>query len=265
MDIENIQNTGDQAAIPAPQEPQQETNDGTAPATESQEQTAPEGTPATEQQDGAAASDTTPAASQEPFLVARYLKEDKPLTRAEAKDWAEKGMHYESIYNELDYIAAQSNTDVKTLVNGMRKQMEDNYRAGLVEKLGEDNDTIDKLMKVYRDEQKEKYDRLVSERATAAETKMSDRLSNEYLELKKLIGDTVPAYNELPESVKKNAAEGMNLTTAFLLYQHNEQIKIDAAKETAEAAANASAGSMKSEPNANKSADEQFLAGLWGK
>ncbi len=264
MNEENIQNTAEQAAIPAEQEPQQETNNGEVTATEPQEQPTTAETPATEQQEDGASAVETPAVSDEPFLVAKYLKEDKPLTRAEAKDWAEKGMHYQSIYDELDYIAAQSGTDVKALVGGLRKQMEEGYRKTLEDKLGDDTETIEKLMTVYRNEQKDKYDKIVAERAEQKETNMSTRLADEYIELKKRI-PTVPEFKELPESVKRDAAEGMNLTAAFLLYEHNEKIKIADAQESAQAAQNATTGSMQSASDSKTSDEEQYLAGLWGR
>lgn len=264
MNEENIQNTAEQAATPAEQEPQQETNAAEGTDTQPQEQQPGSETPMTEQQEDGASAEETPAVSDEPFLVAKYLKEDKPLTREEAKDWAEKGMHYQSIYNELDYIAAQSGTDVKALVGNLRKQMEDGYRKSLEDKLGDDTETIEKLMTVYRNEQKDKYDKIVAEREEQKETSMSARLADEYIELKKRI-PTVPEFKELPDTVKRDAAEGMNLTAAFLLYEHNEKMKIAAAQESAQAAQKASTGSMQSDSNSKTSEDEQYLAGLWGK
>lgn len=265
--MENFQNTVEQAAIPAEQEPQQETVNDEVTATESQEQKPIEETSATEQQEGGSAAQEEPSA-EEPFLVARYLKEDKPLSRTEAKNWVEKGMHYESIYNELDYIAAQSDTDVKSLVGSLRKRMEDGYRQSLIDRIGNDTDEekaiVEDMMRVYREKQKEKYDKIVSERKSQTETNLSSRLADEYLELKKRI-PTVPAFAELPDAVKKEAAEGMNLTTAFLLFKHSEESKIAAAQREAQAAQNASAGPMSSASDSKSSEEEQYLAGLWGR
>ena len=232
------------------QEPTEESAEGTAP----QDQSASDGTTVTEQQnDGAAAVE--PVA--EPFLSIRYNHETRGLSQSEAADLAQKGLYYGALHDKLDYVAAQMDTTVDELVNGLLSKQEESYRQNLVDKLGEDSDLIEGLMQVYRNNQKEKYERTVAKR----ETSITSRLADEFTELKAEFPE-LKEFRDLPESVQRKAAEGMNLTAAFLLFKHQEEKKSAAAQISAKAAQKSSAGSSASVGEPTDPAVDAFLSGL---
>ena len=242
-----------------------EKNEGTI--TENDTETAPQDrgasddTAVTEQQDNGAAAEGTSVAAEEPFLSIQYNHEIKGLSREEAASLAQKGIYYQGVYDKLDYVATQMDTDVDTLVENLLKKQEDGYRQSLVDKLGEDSDLIDGLMQVYRNNQKEKYDKAVADRKTKTETAMTSRLADEFVELRAEFPE-LEEFKDLPDTVKKKAAEGMNLTAAFLLYKHNENKRIAAAQDSAIAAEKASAGSASSAGDVSDPVVDAFMSGL---
>lgn len=242
------------------EETQQDVTEETT-VTEPQEQT--DGESETTVPDGAEApTEESPAKSTEdPFLIARYNKEDVPLTREEAVNWAQKGMH---CYNKLDYVAAQSDCSVGTLLDGIIKKMDDAKLAELKEQFGDDTETINDMMRIYHDKQKEKYDKAISDRKTAEEQESNNkiaRIGDEFIALQKEFPE-LSAVKDLPKSVLKDA-ETTSLEHAYLRYLRKNEQTINAVKEKEKEAATASTGSMQTAEGGNTSI-EDFAKGVWG-
>lgn len=265
---ENIVNP--EAAIPTEEQgataPAEETSNPEAEgATQQGEQTAaiPEGAPS-----------EAPAEAEPVFgLDVTYNKATRTLNRDEAKDYAEQGMFYANsvkpLYNKLDYVAAQRGQSIEEVVDGLLNADEEHHRSELVERFGEDSGVIDDLMKVYRDGQKQKYDRIVSDRQKAAEEaankereSLEARLATEFAELR---GDfpEVKEFKDLPAAVKTEAANGRDLLSAYLRYQHSEDKRKADAQASEEAAAKATAGTGQTDTPVTDSVDNAMLNGIF--
>ena len=216
----------EQQETSAEQETQQEVMEETA-ATESQEQT--NGDTETTVPDGAETPTEESTVNEEPFLVARYNKEDVPLSREEAANWAQKGMHY---YNKLDYVAAQSDCSVGELLDNIISKMDESKLSELKEQFGDDAETINDMMRIYHEKQKEKYGKAISDRKIAEEQEANNKVAKigeEFIALQKEFPE-LSAVKDLPASVLK-AAENMSLEHAYLLYLKKNENTINAAKE----------------------------------
>ena len=232
-------------------------------ATASQEQTSAA--------EGAAQSGEGMSAAMEqeeqPYMIARFNHEDKPLSREEATNWAQLGMKHQALFDRLDYIAAQSDTTVDALIDGMLESMENTKRTELKERFGEDESVIEDLMTLYRNGQKEKYEKVKQGRAEQAqktEQSTNARIASEFSAMKKDFPELTD-FASLPTEVKRAAADGMPLAYAYLMHNHTESRKSAAAAKQAEQAAKKSTGSMASDERDGASeADKRFLAALWG-
>ena len=205
------------------------------------------------------------------FLKVRYNHEDRDLNEDEARELAQKGIKYQSTIDKLDYAAALSGKTVKELVDEIVAKPEAEYRAKLEEMYGDDTESIEIGMRIYREQNKADYQKLLDTRAAeaAAETErakkdISERLADEYIELKAEFPDA-PEYEKLPDSVIRDAAGGKrDLLSAYLLWLRKQEKQIDAAKKAEEAAQSAGAGNMKSSGDTETFAD-LFTAGVWQK
>lgn len=216
-----------------------------------------------------------PAEAEPSFgLEITYNKAKRTLNKDEATDYAQKGVHYQEkvmpLYNKLDYVAAQRGQSIEEVVDGLLSSDEENHRRGLIERFGEeDNDVIEDLMRVYRDGQKQRYERIVADRKKAAEeaaTKeresLEARLADEFSELKKEFPE-IKEFAELPKSVKAEAANGRDLLSSFLRYRHAEEKKTAEAKAAEEAAAKATTGTGQDNLPVTDSVDHAMLSGIF--
>ena len=181
--------------------------------------------------------------------------------------WAQKGMHYDALHSKLDYIAAQSDITVNTLVDNMMQSFEDAKLAELKERFGDDEATINDLMTLYRNQQKEKYDKVVADRKSAGEQQtesVNARIAAEFTAMKAEHPE-LTEFSSLPAEVIKAAAEGMPLEYAYLKHTHAEGRKVAAAQESAKRAAQMSTGSMAGEADDKTEAERQYLSALWGR
>lgn len=212
------------------------------------------------------------AAEPEFMLDVKYNKEIRTLNREEAVDFAEQGIFYNNtvkpLYNKLDYIAAQRGQTIEEVVDRLFAEDENSHRQELVNKFGEDSGVIDDLMKVYREGQKQKYDKIVADRKEAAEKAERDkresleaRLASEFSELKAEFPE-LAEFSQLPKEVKTEAANGRDLMSAYLRYMHRENKKIAAAKASEEAAAKASTGAGSSAENITDSVVDAFVGAV---
>lgn len=189
-----------------------------------------------------------------PFMTIQYNHEDRHLTQEEAVTLAQKGVAYDDIYKTISRAAALKGTDVKTFIKSFEKAQDDAYREELIAKYGEDDmETVNSLMELYN--QKKESTIKAAEEAEAQkqreqQTTLESRLADEFIRLQQEFPE-VEKFDALPKSVVNAAAKGQDLLSAYLLYQHSEHKKAEAAKKTAEAAKNASGGSLADTPMEN--------------
>ena len=265
MDLDtNIQNAASEGATPNEPETHQEDDLDSASGTAPQDPTAANDDSARSGEEGAA-----PAAEQnqedEPFLSFQYNHEDKTLNRDEAINAAQIGLKYGEISEKLDRAAAYRGVSVSELVDSMISAERDKYRAELVEKLGDNEETVERLMKLYDIEQAEKYQKAVNDKKAEKEInehKLNERLANEFIALKGEFPEYAE-YGNLPQEVRREAEKGRDLMSALLLHQHKANKAAAAQKESEAAAAKASAGSMSGQSDNEGSEIKEFLAGLW--
>lgn len=203
----------------------------------------------------------------EPFVSVQYNHKKRDFSKEEAIRYIQKGMHTESLRTKLEFLAAQQNTDVNSLVEKIVLAPENKYREHLEEIYGKGSDEVEIGMNIYREKQSDEYRQIVKEKEDIEKKKSVNlRLADEYLNLKAEMPDA-PDYADLPDSVIIEAAEEKrDLYSAYLRYLHKEKMKIDAAKNTQEAAAIASSGTMGQNSGDSITLDEmKFLSGLWGR
>lgn len=259
--MDDTMNTVNETAISSEPETQQETVDATATDTQPEVQQGNADMSVAPQDDNA-----SPAVSSEPFLEIKYLKENKTLTRDEAKNFAEIGMHYSDVRETLERVAAIKGMSVQDLVTSIETEQDEAYRRELAERFGDDEETINIMMEHYQNGKQEKIDAAKNKRLqdeATAEQNINTRLANEFIELQKEFPELLE-FADLPESVRRAAAEGKDLTHAYLLHQHRENKKIAEAKASQAKAAASSAGSMATSGDAVDNSTSALMKGLWG-
>lgn len=265
MDLDNnVQNAASEGATPNEPETHQDDVLDSASDTAPQDPTAANDDSARSGGEGAG-----PAAEQDadntPFLSFRFNHEDKALTRDEAVNAAQIGLKYGALSEKLDRAAAIKGTSAEELIDKIIADEREVYKNGLIERLGGDGETVERLMKLYDIEQADKYKKTLEERAATEkmnEHTLNERLAAEFLELKGEFPE-FSEYGNLPAEVRKAAEGGKDLMSALLLHRHKEEKAAAKAREQAAAAAKATAGSLSGE-NDNESADvNEFIAGVW--
>ena len=239
------------------------------------------GTPPDENNNNVTASDDVPTANNEPefSLPITYNHENRNLTREEAVKYAQIGLNFEEggikaeivkpVLRKLDYLAAQSDTTVEALVEGMLSAAENSYREELVNKFGDDETVIEDLMRVYHERQQAKYDKVLADRKTADETsknnmrvKLETRLADEFTALKKEF-PSLTEFTALPDDVKRSAAAGKSLAEAYLRYLYTENAKITANNNATQKAAVSTAGSLSTNQSEHETAVvDAFMRGF---
>ncbi len=212
------------------------------------------------------AEDTTP------FVSVQYNHKTKNLTKDEAVQLIQKGMHTEHLRSKLEYLANYYGTDINSLVDQLITAPEQAYQTHLEQLYGKDSPDVKIGMQIYRQKQSDEYKKIMTERERNEKyiknqkeiNSVNSRLADEYLNLKNEIPNA-PEYAKLPNEVIVEAANGKrDLLSAYLCYLNREKNKIDAAKKIQEAANNASSKSMKSKGRDNINSQERnFLSGLW--
>lgn len=213
-------------------------------------------------------------------LEINYNHETRVLSRDDAAAYAQIGMKFKDsgididtvkpLYNKLDYIAAQRGQTIEEVVDRLFAEDENSHRQELVDKFGEKSGVIDDLMKVYREGQKQKYDKIVADRKEAAQKAERDkresleaRLASEFSELKAEFPE-LAEFSQLPKEVKTDAANGRDLMSAYLRFRHKEEKRIAAAKSSEETAAKATTGTAGTAENTADTVDDAFFRGLMG-
>lgn len=201
----------------------------------------------------------TETQSQQPFLTIRHNHEDKGLSEQEAVTLAQKGMAYDSVFNAVARAAALQGKNIKEFVKGFEVSADESYRKTLVEKYGDDTDTIDALMELYFVKKEDKIKSANSDGALS-ENAVNTKLQGQFNEFKKHFPE-VQSFDDLPPSVKQGALNGQDLLSEYLRYRFFETQKAEAAKLNALAASDASVGSAATDEQV-ESAETAFIKGL---
>ena len=266
MDDMNVQNAQELDTTPADAETQQEVETGAELDTAPQGEGSEDNTSAQDQDgndNGAGNDDAEPVA---PFLEIQYNHEKRGLSRDEAITLAQKGIHFQSTYDSLERVATLKGQSVKEFLSGIETAQDEAYRQGLIEKFGDDEDTINKMMELYDINKQKTLDNAKESQRAAAEQEeqtVNARLAEEFTKMKNGDFPELTEFANLPDEVKKAAFGGMALSHAYLSYMHKENKKIAAAKASSDAAAKKSTGSMASDKDGSNSSESALLRGLW--
>ena len=261
MSENNVQNAANEAAIPSEPETQEEVLEVDEPVTEPQEQEADDNTAAQPPEE-----EIAPLVEEEPFLEIRYFKENVPLSREEAKNYAEIGKRFSDVREQLERVATLKGQTVDEFLKGLETAQDEAYRQGLIEKFGDDEETIDKMMELYNINKQKTLDNAKASQRAAAEQEeqtINERLAQEFVEMKNGDFPELTEFKDLPEEVKRAAFEGLSLSHAYLKHMHNENKKIAAAKNSQAEAAKKSTGSMASDKDDSNPQTSALLKGLW--
>lgn len=198
---------------------------------------------------------------------------ERRLTREEAEKYARMGLEREyedPIMVKLDYLAASEGVSREEYIDRQLKLGEERILKELVERYGDDEETIYEMLEYEREKNKRLYDELLSKRKAEENSKnenVHSRLAEEYAELVNEFPELEgKGFAELPLEVKKAGFEGERLLNAYLRYRHSEEKKIKSELAYKTAADESSAGSMQTAPYDGKGeAERHYLNALWQK
>lgn len=265
MDGMNVQNASEQDTNDSMQG-QQEANEGTQSETAPQDGGSGENASMNGGENGGATNDNN-AENDLPFLEIKYNHEKKGLSREEAAIWAQKGIHYEDTYNAIERYATLKGQSVKEFIKGLETTEDENYRNKLIEKFGNDEDTIGKMMELHNINKEKTLSSARESRRKAAEAEEQStnaRIAKEFTEMKAEYPE-LTEFTALPDEVKKAAISGKSLEHAYLKHIHSENKKINAAQQQQAEAAKKSTGALGNADNNNQSdVEKAFSSGFWG-
>lgn len=180
----------------------------------------------------AQSEDATPNSEQERGIEVKFNKQLRHLSESEARDFAEKGMKYDSLIPVLDRLkglSPDSSMSLAQLVDHLFKEREE--RASM-----------------EQNEQNEGR---------------QNRLTAQFIELK----SKFPEVNirEIPKSVIEQSLKGeIPLYYAYLGYLHGEKVKAERSSVAQEKASAAATGGLKDSPDRLSSPEiAAMLKGIW--
>ena len=173
-----------------------------------------------------------PSDEQEGGIEVKFNKQLRRLSESEARDFAEKGMKYDSlipVLNRLKELSPDSSMSIAQLVDHLFKERE--------------------------------------ERASNEQTEQNEgrqnRLTAQFIELK----SKFPEVNirEIPKSVIEQSLKGeIPLYYAYLGYLHGERLKAERSSVAQEKAFKAATGGLKDSPDRLSSPEiAAMLKGIW--
>ena len=173
-----------------------------------------------------------PSDEQEGGIEVKFNKQLRRLSESEARDFAEKGMKYDSlipVLNRLKELSPDSSMSIAQLVDHLFKERE--------------------------------------ERASNEQTEQNEgrqnRLTAQFIELK----SKFPEVNirEIPRSVIEQSLKGeIPLYYAYLGYLHGERLKAERSSVAQEKASKAATGGLKDSPDRLSSPEiAAMLKGIW--
>lgn len=204
-------------------------------------------------------------APAEPFLEISYNHEKRGLTREEAATWAQKGIHYEKLRNDLERLATLKGVSVNEFVKGLEAAEDEAYRNSLMDKFGGDEDTVEQMMELYNIKKQQTLDNANKNKAAAAaaeEQSVNARIADEFTKMKREFPE-LTEFSALPAEVKQAALQGKALPYAYLEFKHKEAKKIAAAAAAEENAAKKSTGSMSTD--GHDTGNDPFIDGIFGR
>ena len=173
-----------------------------------------------------------PSDEQEGGIEVKFNKQLRRLSESEARDFAEKGMKYDSlipVLNRLKELSPDSSMSIAQLVDHLFKEREE--RAS-----------------------KEQNERNEGRQ---------NRLTAQFIELK----SKFPEVNirEIPKSVIEQSLKGeISLYYAYLGYLHGEKVKAERSSVAQEKASKAATGGLKDSPDRLSSPEiAAMLKGIW--
>ena len=227
----------------------------------------------TNEVDGTPTPGNTEATSVEeakPFKV-RYKHKDVELSADDARNYAQKGMKYDDIapmLDDLNYYATIKDKKPHDLLKELIANEEKAYHDDLIERFGDDEEAITLLMDKHRNENKSRFEKAVADSKKAEEDAelqevqaLEGRIATEFSELNQEFPE-IKGIEDVPKSVLKEAENGRNLFDAYLRYKHAESLKVNSAKQTAEANSKATTGSMSAPNEVDDAIAAAFLEGL---
>lgn len=221
------------------------------------------------------APDTTPAADegetvQKPVTIPiQYNHESRELTLEEAQALAQKGLKFDELTPTLEkirFLAAANGKSLQDMVDALVESQDKQVYQALLEECDGNESLANRLFEAEKAKRQSLYEDSRRQETAAAQKAKDDlaaRLASEFLELKAEFPE-LSEFSAVPGSVLDMAVKGVNLTDAYLRYQHTESKKAAAAKASQEAAAKASAGSQAAGggETVNPTIDA-MLAGIW--
>lgn len=209
--------------------------------------------------------DSLPATANqtEPFLEIKYLKQVKALTKEQAKELAEKGMHYSVIKDRLDYLAANANTTPKQFLDSLIKENDLKIEQKITDALGE-GELSKTLTELYKNNIRQQFEQNEAQKSQNEQSVAHLRIADEFLKMQADFGDEIKSVSDIPEKVLAAASEGMPLAYAYLLNKYLTE-KNAAKKEQADQKAAQSALGSVSTDSADDPIGELFVKSLWGK
>ena len=219
---------------------------------------APEGAP-----DGAPAAGEAAKPDTGITIPIRYNHQDRTLTLEQAQALAQKGLKFDELAPVLDRLktlAAAGGKSVPELVDSLAEEHRQRLYQSLLEECGGNEALAGRLLEA----EKLRQQALFADKQAADKDALLRRLADEFVGLQKEFPQ-LTRFGDLPRTVVEMAAGGMPLLDAYLRHQHSEHKKVAAAREAAQRAAQASAGSQAA--GAGETANptiEALLAGIWG-
>lgn len=174
-----------------------------------------------------------PSDEQEGGIEVKFNKQLRRLSESEARDFAEKGMKYDSlipVLNRLKELSPDSSMSIAQLVDHLFKEREE---------------------------------RASREQNAAQNDGRQNRLTAQFIELK----SKFPEINirEIPKSVIEQSLKGeIPLYYAYLGYLHGERLKAERSSVAQEKASAAATGGLKDSPDRLSSPEiAAMLKGIW--
>ncbi len=189
--------------------------------------------------------DTVPNENSQPKVPVKFNKQTRELTIDEAATLAQKGMKYESIYNDLERlkkIASVSGRNLSDYISVLENEQTAAHKTSLLEKCHGDEKLAEEFMSL--------------------EGKKADTV----LGLDELIRnvESVNCADDVPEEVMQAAKlKGGNLFDEYLRYLFVQNRKAQEALSSREKWQEAGVGSQSTAKRSEDAASAEFLKGIW--
>lgn len=215
---------------------------------------------------------------EEPYMIIRYNKEDKKLSKEEAITMAQKGMNYDKVhgqyndlFNQVNSLAQINGMDVESYLNSLN-QMQVNYAIqqemkSLKEKYPNSDDELLKDIAT-----RNVNERLEQSKAQVAQSKNSE-VELQHKEIERQVAVFEKRYpgvapDKLDSSVYELMGEGYTLLEAYQTYLENQRTANDKVKEQKQEIDRINAKNKKKSfgnigTNESSNADD-FLSGFMG-